>query len=52
MQKLLVAANFIKNEMPVRLSHRLRDLQQLPFVVANHPSLQHVYDLYLETFEA
>lgn len=41
----------LRTELPTRLSHRLRDLQELPFVVASHPRLQHVYELYLEAFE-
>ncbi|GAA5922326.1 protein kinase PKP2 [Sporobolomyces koalae] len=50
-EKLLRGGNFLRTELPTRLSHRLRDLQELPFVVASHPRLQHVYELYLEAFE-
>ncbi|GAA5838571.1 hypothetical protein JCM9279_003282 [Rhodotorula babjevae] len=49
--KLIKGGNFLRTELPTRLSHRLRDLQELPYAVASHPRLQHVYDLYLEAFE-
>ncbi|KAM0793410.1 hypothetical protein ACM66B_000861 [Microbotryomycetes sp. NB124-2] len=50
-EKLLKGGNFLRTELPIRLSHRLRDLQQLPFVVASNPHIATVYDLYLEAFE-
>ncbi|GAA6055999.1 hypothetical protein JCM3770_002135 [Rhodotorula araucariae] len=49
--KLIKGGNFLRTELPTRLSHRLRDLQELPYAVASHPRMQHVYDLYLEAFE-
>lgn len=41
----------LRTELPTRLSHRLRDLQELPLGVASHPRITHVYELYLEAFE-
>jgi hypothetical protein len=41
----------LRTELPTRLSHRLRDLQSLPFGVASHPRIEHVMELYLEAFE-
>lgn len=41
----------LRTELPTRLSHRLRDLQQLPYVVASNPHIANVYELYLEAFE-
>ncbi|KWU46884.1 alpha-ketoacid dehydrogenase kinase [Rhodotorula sp. JG-1b] len=49
--KLLKGGNFLRTELPTRLSHRLRDLQELPLGVASHPRITHVYELYLEAFE-
>ncbi|GAA5981307.1 hypothetical protein JCM10908_004061 [Rhodotorula pacifica] len=49
--KLLKGGNFLRTELPTRLSHRLRDLQELPLGVASHPRMAHVYELYLEAFE-
>ncbi|SCV68436.1 BQ2448_557 [Microbotryum intermedium] len=51
-EKLLKSGNFLRTELPTRLSHRLRDLQELPYVVASNPRIEHVYQLYLEAFEA
>ncbi|GAA5896612.1 hypothetical protein JCM5296_004189 [Sporobolomyces johnsonii] len=48
---LIKSGNFLRTELPTRLSHRLRDLQELPFVVASHPRMEHVYELYLEAFD-
>ncbi|CEQ38741.1 SPOSA6832_00198, partial [Sporobolomyces salmonicolor] len=48
---LVKSGNFLRTELPTRLSHRLRDLQELPFVVASHPRMEHVYELYLEAFD-
>ncbi|BGP21564.1 pyruvate dehydrogenase kinase [Rhodotorula toruloides] len=50
-EKLIKSGNFLRTELPTRLSHRLRDLQELPLGVASHPRMAHVYDLYLEAFE-
>ncbi|ORY39259.1 branched-chain alpha-ketoacid dehydrogenase [Leucosporidium creatinivorum] len=50
-EKLLKGGNFLRTELPTRLSHRLRDLQELPYIVASNPRMAHVYDLYLEAFE-
>lgn len=38
--------------MPVRLAHRIRMFQQLPFVVGTNPNIARVYDLYWKAFEA
>ncbi|KAL8283232.1 hypothetical protein RQP46_006010 [Phenoliferia psychrophenolica] len=50
-ERLLKGGNFLRTELPTRLSHRLRDLQSLPFVVASHPRMEHIYGMYLEAFE-
>lgn len=34
-----------------RLAHRLRDIQQLPYVVVSNPHLSLVYELYYKAFE-
>lgn len=51
--KILTANPFtqLRTELPTRLSHRLRDLQSLPFGVASHPRIEHVMELYLEAFD-
>ncbi|KAH8927270.1 alpha-ketoacid dehydrogenase kinase [Atractiella rhizophila] len=50
-RRLIKGANFLQTELPIRLSHRVRDLQSLPFIVATHPSLELVYSLYQDAFE-
>jgi hypothetical protein len=41
----------VRTELPVRLAHRIRDLQNLPYIVGTHPSLAKVYGLYVDAFE-
>lgn len=41
----------MRQELPVRIAHRVRDLQNLPFVVGLNPHLERVYLGYLEVFE-
>jgi len=35
----------------LRLAHRLRDMQTLPYVVVTNPHISHVYELYYKAFE-
>lgn len=35
-----------------RLSHRIRDMQTLPYVVVTNPHISHVYELYYKAFES
>jgi hypothetical protein len=51
MEKLLRSANYVREELPVRLAHRIREFQQLPFVVGANPQIEQVYQLYWEAFE-
>lgn len=34
-----------------RLSHRIRDMQQLPYVVVTNPHINDVYNLYYDAFD-
>ncbi|KAJ5906656.1 uncharacterized protein N7473_003572 [Penicillium subrubescens] len=45
------SANYVRTELPTRLAHRLRDIQQLPYVVVANPHLSLVYELYYKAFE-
>lgn len=49
--KLLKSANYVRTELPVRLAHRIRDFQNLPFIVGTNPHIERVYDLYWQAFE-
>ncbi|TFK75880.1 alpha-ketoacid dehydrogenase kinase [Pluteus cervinus] len=50
-EKLLKSANYVRTEIPVRLAHRLRDLQALPYVVVTQEGVTKVYELYCSAFE-
>ncbi|KAG0199361.1 hypothetical protein BGX33_011709 [Mortierella sp. NVP41] len=49
--KLLKSANYVRTELPIRLAHRIRDFQNLPFIVGTNPHIERVYDLYWQAFE-
>ncbi|KAF6762249.1 branched-chain alpha-ketoacid dehydrogenase [Ephemerocybe angulata] len=49
--KILKSANYVRTELPVRISHRLRDLQALPYVVVTQEGVDKVYELYWLAFE-
>ncbi|CDR99804.1 hypothetical protein [Sporisorium scitamineum] len=50
-EKILKSANYVRQELPVRISHRIRDLQALPFVVMTNQHLEDVYQKYWSAFE-
>ncbi|KAI9336821.1 branched-chain alpha-ketoacid dehydrogenase, partial [Zopfochytrium polystomum] len=50
--KVLVSANFVREELLVRLARRIQDFQQLPFIVGTNPHIAHVYGLYWDAFDA
>ncbi len=39
------SANYVRTELPVRIAHRLRDLQALPYVVVNQEGVARVYEV-------
>lgn len=50
--RLIKSANWVRNELLVRLAHRIRDFQQLPFFVGTNPHIEFVYKLYWGAFES
>ncbi|RCH87662.1 hypothetical protein CU097_007034 [Rhizopus azygosporus] len=50
-ERLITSANWVRNELLVRLAHRIRDFQQLPFIVGTNPHIEYVYRLYWGAFE-
>ncbi|ORX59821.1 alpha-ketoacid dehydrogenase kinase [Hesseltinella vesiculosa] len=50
--RLIISANWVRNELLVRLAHRIRDFQQLPFIVGTNPNIEWPYRLYWGGFEA
>ncbi|KAI9136516.1 hypothetical protein BKA69DRAFT_1103591 [Paraphysoderma sedebokerense] len=49
--KLLRSANHIRHELPVRLAHRIRSFQHLPFILITNPHISQIYNLYLSAFQ-
>ncbi|KAH3666929.1 hypothetical protein OGAPHI_003379 [Ogataea philodendri] len=45
------ASRFIVEELPIRLSHRVKELEKLPSGLNNDPSIQLVRDWYAQSFE-
>lgn len=48
---LFHASHFAVHELPIRLSHRVKDLETLPNGLAREPSIQTVRDWYAQSFE-
>ncbi|KAF2201038.1 pyruvate dehydrogenase kinase [Delitschia confertaspora ATCC 74209] len=49
--RLIDSANYCREELPIRISHRLRDIQTLPYVVVANSDIAHVLELYRTAFE-
>lgn len=49
--RLIKSANYVRTELPVRIAHRLRDLQALPYVAVTQEGVAKVYELYWSAFE-
>lgn len=49
---LVLIAQFLQKELPVRFAQRLRDLKRLPFGLADTHSMQEVRKCYEKSFEA
>lgn len=48
---LTQSANYVRQELPIRIAHRIRDLQALPFVIMSNKHLEEVYNKYWHAFE-
>ena len=46
----MVSAQFLHNELPVRLAHRVAELENLPFGLSDMPQVLDVRDWYVESF--
>lgn len=49
--RLISSANYVLKELPIRIAHRIRDMQTLPYVVVTNSHISHVYELYYKAFE-
>lgn len=41
----LQSANYVRTELPVRIAHRIRDLQDLPYTVVMQEGVAKVYEV-------
>ncbi len=48
-QSLLIAAQFLHQELPVRLSHRVQELESLPCGLSEMPAVCHVKGMYIDS---
>ena len=39
------SANYVRTELPVRIAHRLRDMQALPYIVVTQEGMAKVYEV-------
>ncbi|KAJ4466082.1 branched-chain alpha-ketoacid dehydrogenase kinase [Lentinula edodes] len=42
---MTLRANYVRTELPVRIAHRLRDLQKLPYIVVTQEGIAKVYEV-------
>lgn len=49
--RLLSSANYVRTELPTRLSHRIRDMQMLPYQVVSNQHMAEVYNMYWNAFD-
>ncbi|CAO3667360.1 unnamed protein product [Rhizopus stolonifer] len=50
-KRLLKSANYVRKELPIRIAHRIREFQKLPYILGTNPHIQCVYDLYWQAFD-
>ncbi|KAI0677540.1 alpha-ketoacid dehydrogenase kinase [Trametes maxima] len=50
-ERLIKSANYVRTELPIRIAHRLRDMQALPYVVVTQEWVAKVYELYWSAFD-
>ena len=48
---LFKASQFLAEELPIRLAHRVQELQDLPDGLNEMPSIKRVQDWYAQSFE-
>ncbi|KAG2171662.1 hypothetical protein INT43_008042, partial [Umbelopsis isabellina] len=49
--RLIKSANYVRKEITIRLAHRIRDFQKLPFIVGTNPHIELIYRMYWQAFE-
>lgn len=50
-KEIINHTKFLHKEIPIRLSHRIEDLHQLPHDLSKNQSMQEIYELYMNSFQ-
>lgn len=50
-ERLLKSANYVRTELPIRIAHRIREFQKLPYILGTNPDIECVYDLYWQALQ-
>ncbi|CAI0626418.1 unnamed protein product [Linum tenue] len=50
LRNLLISAQFLHKELPIRIARRVMDLETLPYGLSNKPAVLKVRDWYLDSF--
>jgi len=50
-KQLMISAQFLHKELPVRLAHRVAELENLPYGLSKKPQILKVRDWYVESFQ-
>ncbi|KAH7105664.1 branched-chain alpha-ketoacid dehydrogenase [Auriculariales sp. MPI-PUGE-AT-0066] len=50
-ERLIKSANHVRTELPIRIAHRIRNMQSLPYVVVTQDQVAKVYELYWKAFD-
>ncbi|KAK9362835.1 branched-chain alpha-ketoacid dehydrogenase [Lipomyces starkeyi] len=48
--KIIQSANFVRQELPTRMAHRIHDMQSLPYSIVRNNHISYVYELYYHSF--
>ena len=44
------SANYVRTELPVRIAHRVRDMQALPYIVVTQEQVAKVYEVCVNAY--
>lgn len=47
---LLQSANYLRNELPIRLAHMIKEMRNLPFIVGCNPSMLEIHERCIKAF--
>lgn len=49
---LFQSATYLRTEMPTRLAHMIKDLRNMPFIVACNPAMLEIHERCINTFHS